>query len=315
MDLITAHFENGILIKTSPKLNSDQYNARYIISDGIRYDLESIDDVEKIPVPLFQPLKGMPNISHSLEYILRRKAGTLSKASLFKNSIALLRKSNQIMSYSPIQWGKKDYFYIVFQLIWTDHLEDAKKEIEFIEKNYRNCYDFSVIHKKCIDKLISNAALLNTDLVEADNPPNCSELCGKYRKRIYSLTGKDSRFPSMTEVILNSGLLFYPFLYGISTPKYCSLDEIITFNNRPFIDDRTEDEKTNYLKFNRMHILENNKASDLLEYCQIVKIFPDMAPKNFQDYQAMKFDNTPDFQELMEISEESRIDIELYSNN
>lgn len=315
MDLITAYFENGILIKTSPQLNSDQYNARYIISDGIKYDLESIDDVEKIPIPLFQPLKGMPDISHSLEYILKRKAGNLSKASLFEHSIALLRKSNQIMSHSPIQWGKKDYFYIVLQLIWADYLEDAKKEIEFIESHYRNCYDFSVIHKKCIDKLISNAKLLGTDLVEAENSPNCNEICGKYRKRIYSLTGKDLRFPLMTENILNSGLLFYPFIYGISTPKYCDADEIIEFNNRPFIDDRTDDEKMNYIKFNRAYILENNKAVDLLEYCQIVKFLPDIAPKNFQDYQNIKFDNTLEFQELMEISEEARIDIELYSDN
>lgn len=311
METITAYFEHGLLFKLSPSEQCNQYEARYIVSDGIRYDLENSSDVEKIHIPNFKAIDGFPNISHSLDYILKRKAGNLSKKGLFEPSIACLRKSNQLMSYSPIRWSKKDYFYIVIELTKAGKFEEAKKEKRFIEEHYRESYSFQVMHNSCLQNVLNNANKLKTDLVESDNPPNCDEACGKYRKRIYSLTGKDPRFPVMTNTILNSGLLFYPFIYGISKPKYCTMDEIIPFNNRPFIDDRTEEEKENYILYNKQRILEDRKATDFLEYCQICQLLPAFKPKNFKLYQEIKFQNEERFQNLMQISEEAGIDIEL----
>lgn len=310
MDLITIYFKNGLLTQILPTADCNQYAARYIISDGVRFDLENAFDIKNIPVPNFEPIHTFPNISRSLDYVLKRKAGDLNKKGLFELSILCLRKSNQLMSHSPIHWNKKDYFYIVLELARADRFEEAKMEKLFIEKHYFDKYDFQTMHNSVLEINLRNAQKLGTDLVEADNPPNCDALCAKYRKRIYSLSGKDTRFPSMTDMILKSGLIFSPFIYGISQPRYCNSTDIIEFSNRPFIDDRTDNEKENFIQFRKQWILDNRKAEDFLEYRQICKFIPSYKPKSFKKYQEMKFEKSDDFQELMKIAEEAGIDIE-----
>lgn len=311
METIIAYFENGLLTKILPNEHANHYNSRYIFSDGVMFDLENTTDIENIPIPTFEATHTFPDISKSLDYVLKRKASDLTNRGLIEPAFSCLRKANQLMSYSPIHWNKKDYFYIVLELTRVGRYAEARKEKEFIENHYFEKYDFHILHKKNIQILLKNAHDLGTDLVEADNPPNCSELCAKYRKRIYSLTGKDSRFPIMTDVILNSGLLFYPFIYGISQPKYCNNEEILSYNNRPYIDDRTDEEKANYDFFNKQRVLKDRKATDFLEYSQICNSLSAFKPKSFKAYQEMKFEYNDAFQELLRLSEEVGICIEL----
>ncbi|WP_320952456.1 phage minor capsid protein [Enterocloster bolteae] len=311
MEIITVYFENGLLVKILPAEHCNQYEARYLVSDGLTFDLESTLDISNIPIPNYKKLCGFPNISHSLDYVLKRKAGNLSKNGLFDHSIVCLRKANQIMSQSPIHWKKKDYMDIVLELARVGRYEEAKKEKAFIEDNYFVGYDFSSMHETVLQKTLGSIHQQATDLVEADDAPNCDEICAKYQKRIYSISGKDKRFPAMTNEVYNSGLIFFPFIEGISRPKYCSLDNIIEYNNRPFIDDRTDEEKENYKQFSKQRILEERYATDYLEYCQICDFISLLQPKSFKSYQEMKYNNTENFQELMQIAEEAGIDIEL----
>ena len=310
MKLITIYFENGLLIDILPDSSCNQYLARFLVSDGVPFDLENNFDIEHIPIPDYARLNRFPNISHSLDYVLKRKAGNLSKNGLFDLSITCLRKANQLMSKSPICWKKRDYFYIVLELARAGKFEEAKKEKSFIEDHYFSNYDFATLHKATSQKAFDSSHTLETDLVEADDAPNCDESFAKYRKRIYSLSGSDKRFPVMTKEIYNSGLLFFPFMYGISRPKYCSHDDMIEYSNRPFVDDRSDDEKRNYLQFTKQYILEERYATDFLEYRQIRSFVSQFCPRSFRQYQEMKFANTVDFQELMQIAEESGIDVE-----
>ena len=135
MEIITVYFENGLLVKILPAEHCNQYEARYLVSDGLTFDLESTLDISNIPIPNYKKLCGFPNISHSLDYVLKRKAGNLSKNGLFDHSIVCLRKANQIMSQSPIHWKKKDYMDIVLELARVGRYEEAKKEKAFIEDN------------------------------------------------------------------------------------------------------------------------------------------------------------------------------------
>lgn len=308
----TLYFKNGVLYKIDPDDDRNYYSARYYVSDGMAFDLENASDLANIPIPRYEKLHGMPNISHSIDYVLRRKAGDLKNKGKFDLSIKCLRKANQLMSKSPIHWSKSDYFYIVEELSLVNRFYEAKEEKEFIENNYFSNYDFDTMHRTVLQKALVLAQELNTDLVEADESPNCNELCAKYRKRIYSISGRDKRFPALTNEIYYSGLIFYPFIEGINKPRYCSLIDIVEYNNRPFIDDRTDEEKRNYECFFKQRILKDRKAADLLEYCQICAYIPLLEPMNFKAYQDIKYANTKDFQELMQVAEEAGIDIELY---
>lgn len=311
MEIITSCFKNGQLIKILPSNECNQYASRYIISDGQKFDLELASDINSIPMPIFEPIKYFPDISKSMDYVIHRKGKDLNSKGYFDLSILCLRKANELMSHSTIRWKKNDYFYIVLELARANHFEEAKAEKEYIETHYLNNYNFNLLHENCLQKIFNDTQALKTDLVESDNPSACNALCAKYRKRIYSLTGKDPRFPRMTPEIYNCGLLFFPFIYGISVPRYCSEENIFVYNNRPFIDDRTEEEKSNYMAYHVQAILEDRKVTDFLEYKQVCFYLPKLKPKSFTAYQKMKFENTEKFQELMQIAEENRIDIEL----
>ena len=65
-------------------------------------------------------------------------------------------------------------------------------------------------------------------------------------------------------------LIFFPFIEGISRPKYCSLDNIIEYNNRPFIDDRTDEEKENYSSSQNKGYLKNVMLLTILNTAKYV---------------------------------------------
>lgn len=105
--------------------------------------------------------------------------------------------------------------------------------------------------KEVIKINLQNAKLLDTDLVEAGYFNGCCGECAKYRGRWFSISGNDKRFPKMPVDYgcTCSGIDFSPVIYGISDPTYCDEGtDIIEYSNRPFIDDRTEDEKAIYLQ-------------------------------------------------------------------
>lgn len=106
------------------------------------------------------------------------------------------------------------------------------------------------LNKKVDEINMHNSEILGTDLVEADYFFCCCDECTKYRGRVYSITGKDKRFPKKPKIqhCTCSGLNFSPFIYGISEPIVNSFlndnnVDIIKFSNRPFVIERTEYEE------------------------------------------------------------------------
>lgn len=98
--------------------------------------------------------------------------------------------------------------------------------------------------KESIRMSLENAKELGTDLVEASYHRGCCGECAKYRGRWFSISGKDKRFPKMPVdySCTCEGIDFSPVIFEISEPVYCDTD-IIVYSNRPFVDDRTEEEK------------------------------------------------------------------------
>ncbi|MFQ8662244.1 MAG: hypothetical protein ACLR9S_01405 [Lachnospiraceae bacterium] len=69
-------------------------------------------------------------------------------------------------------------------------------------------------------KVLSDAKSLGTDLLEADFPPNSSDKEKMYGGKIYSISGKDKRFPKLPADIFDTEISLYPFVYGVSEPIY-----------------------------------------------------------------------------------------------
>lgn len=167
-------------------------------------------------------------------------------------------------------------------------------------------------------KIIEDATSLGTDLVEATRELACCAECAKYRGRWFSISGKDKRFPKMP---INygctcQGINFFPVIYGISEPTYCSKSmNIIEYSNRPFIDDRKSKEKKDYNMWLKQ--MENeqqfepykirlNKITekDKREYEWLCKNLPNIAPKSFSGYTKMKRSYSKNFLKLSEQAKE-----------
>jgi len=150
-------------------------------------------------------------------------------------------------------------------------------------------------------KLFQNAHILDTDLVEISYVAACCPICGKYRGRIFSITGKDSRFPKLPDDFHEDcGLMAFPFIYGVNEPQYCKSKDIIGYNNRPFIDTRTAEEKINYkLKLQEQED-ERQMQQDKIDYDWLLEHLPETAPKSFGAYRRMKNSNSPGYQKLID---------------
>ena len=91
------------------------------------------------------------------------------------------------------------------------------------------------------------------------------------------------------------------------------IPDLIKISNRPFIDDRNSDEIERYnnvlAKNKQEYIDEINKQQAKSEYEQILKVLPDVAPKNQGGYLRMKKLNSENFQKLAKTAKTANIEI------
>ena len=78
-----------------------------------KYDIDSIEGIQNIPIPKYKPLQGMGSPVNNIEYILQRKATEHKKNGRMDLSIACLRKANEIFPHSNFAWSEKDYMRLV----------------------------------------------------------------------------------------------------------------------------------------------------------------------------------------------------------
>lgn len=181
---------------------------------------------------------------------------------------------------------------------------------------------------KQVDKInMRNAKNLDTKLGEADYFLGCCPECAKYRGRIFSITGKDKRFPKKPAKYgcTCQGLTFSPFIYGVDEPMhYPKGVDIISYSNRPFVDDRSDSEKETYQHYLDCKIFESIKQQDRKDYDKLKKTLPSETPKTFSAYRRMKISETSNFLKIAEkahdlginirLSNEDKIVLERYNN-
>ncbi|MCR4889332.1 MAG: NINE protein [Ruminococcus sp.] len=147
---------------------------------------------------------------------------------------------------------------------------------------------------------LENAKEFDTDLVEAGYFRGCCGECAKYRKRWFSISGNDKRFPKMPVDYgcTCSGIDFSPVIYGVSEPVYSDeIDDIIEFSNRPFIDDRDDEEIKLYQYDRDRHIFEEVRERDRLLFEKMQKEIPDFPFKSFNSYRRTSKDKIKQYAE------------------
>lgn len=151
----------------------------------------------------------------------------------------------------------------------------------------------------------------NSDLVEVSSTPVCCcPECAKYIGRIYSLTGMDARFPKFPKWLEDTkcahcGIQIYPFIYGFSSPTYVEGD-IFKTSNRPFVDDRTQEDIDYYYKLVNDYEEEQRDRKD---YACLELELSDIAPKSYGAYRRMKKQKTKGYLKLVEAAAEHGIEL------
>lgn len=157
-----------------------------------------------------------------------------------------------------------------------------------------------------LQQAIDDARRLGTDLLEADYPQPADAKTATYRGRIYSITGSDTRFPILPHDIGETDLIFYPFVFGVSKPSYCRPGQEIVFSNRPFMDERSQQEIAEHnTMVNDFLQAEKNRA----DFAWIQINLPILAPKSLSGYVRMKKSNSDNFKKLKEAAKEKGYEI------
>lgn len=329
-DTTTVYYAYGHVLKvfSSPPgsyyENRDIINAAtFIVSDGVAYDLTDKKSIYSIKVPnyhIYAPHKIGEELGATgyLEYVLRMHSGLCWNVGDYDIAIACLEKATQLMKYSTMGWPPKDFFRIVNELNDLGQFKKANKWKDWIERNVPGALSALVPIATSVDlrepltaqerkKLSDECKYLETDLVEVGDSGVCCEVCAKYRNRIYTLTGKDPRFPKLPKDFHKScGLSIHPYIWGVHEPTF-SCSDPIAYSNRTFVDDRTEEEIDNRAEWlqkitKQPEVLRGPSLTRIIYY-RLKKILPNDAPKSLSGFSRMRNANSKNYQALVKKAE------------
>lgn len=332
----TIIFKNGKLISMKPINSNNWYDARYLISDGISYDLERMEDIRNIKIPNFSTVDTYMDgygVTGTLDYVMRMKAGAFYNRKEKELCSACLWKSVSLMlANTSTVWSKEDYYRIVF---WHNELgmfEEAKKAqayLSSLDVCTKNQFDLTAESRK--NTMFSQAQLLGLDLVAFhDYGRGCCSECAKMTGRVYSISGKSNIFPKLPAYVKEHGN-FHPGCRCSMSLFFDPRDTIYYKGNkisakktsrRRWVDNRTSTEKELYEKYlltteqKRLAFIKRLEYSQIKgesqkEYEEILKILPTIAPKSLNGYIRMKKSKSKNFMKLYQSAIDHGIKIKL----
>lgn len=276
------------------------------------YDLESIEGIDSIPIPNYEPLHGMGDPSNNIEYILQKKATEYKKNGRMDLAIACLKKSNEIFPHSNFSWSEKDYMRLVEYLKQDRKFDEAKKE----ELKIKELFKQFNIERKEKETYIHHNILGNTDIISTNETFFVCEECAKYTKRFFSISGTSKKYPKLPEYLLENlpnhrycGIILSPVIENISEPAWSYEGDFIKFCNRPFVDERTTEQKE---LFEKEVKAKEEAILDKEFYDLIFEKYPDIAPKSFNGYRRMKSSNSDNYQKFL-IEAKKRLGYDFYN--
>lgn len=304
MSNIKAIYKNGYLFNTEPALSDyyeerDKfYEARFIISDGIEYDLEEIASVQSIAVPDFKrqvdtetPGTYSLGVTGYLDYVLRMKASELRNKHKNELSIAILAKACEIMKRSTVQWKRNDYMRLVNWLYEDNRFDEADQYEEIIKAMFSE--NRNAIQQNKLQKYVE----LGSDLTLSVGFDGCCAECAKRRNRVFSITGADKRFPKYEPYNCDcQGITFGYFNEGLSNHPLQGVDYIV-HSNRPFIDDRTDEEKLMHQYYLDRLTYENLLERDKKLFYKMQYTIPNFPYKSFNSYRRASKEKVKEYAE------------------
>lgn len=149
---------------------------------------------------------------------------------------------------------------------------------------------------------IKNVAKENGhDLVKMTSHYGACPVCVPYEGRVYSLSGKDKRFPSIKNVpgFRDGYNNIHPrcsHRIGVWVEKYGDAEKEIKNSNKPFEVPKEKQDSVNkyYEEQQKKAVLRNNKK----QYEKMKIALGEEAPKSFQGYLKMKNSNSDNYKEL-----------------
>ena len=154
--------------------------------------------------------------------------------------------------------------FLAKQNIFT--FEDKLGRVHSLE-NYATMA-IKTIQTAALNSSVFNASLqLKNDLVKMSSHSTSCPLCAMYQGRIYSISGKDKKYPALS--IINGGNVtqystIHPSCRHRFTVYIQKLDDNAKENkklsNNPFVDNRTEEQKKNYLIKQQINVYKNRKV-------------------------------------------------------
>lgn len=271
-------------------------------SDSKYYKFNTLDEINSIPVPT-EKFELSCDFTKSVEYVLQRKATEHKKSGNINLAIACLRKSNEIMPFSPMSYGEKEYLRLPKYLRIAGRFDEADEEEIKI-------HGFVESQKETLEETIINrskevtTSLNDTPLILVPRETRLCGECAKYHDRLYALSPDDDIVPqfSIFESYVKSKkcdchLITFPFTLGISIMRGAGEQNPVKYSNRPFLDDRTSDEKETYDSYISQ---KNQERKDRADYDWICKNLNDIAPKSFGGYRKMKNSNSANYQKIIQ---------------
>lgn len=319
-------------------LTADEYkDIRQAERDWLEshYDFSTIESIEAIPEIKDLPTPPSKSPTGEVYYYLRYKAKVYEKSGEVPLAIACMKKSISLMQIRYGEcYGREEFQSYIYMLIRNGYVEEAKIEQAKFDAHYANSLDRMRLQN--FQAVCKQADELGTDLLLMRvNGSTCPE-CARYQGRVYSLSGKSKLFPALPETIKKTGTIhsgchhsFSPYMHKVSRvdmnytlqvhplidPRYGK--DIVTFSNRPFVDDRTEESKEaakialenrRNKRLNRERrdeiILESYKKqqADYSDYEWLKEHFPDKCPNTATGYRRMKTQNTKNYQMLKQLA-------------
>lgn len=299
----------------------DERNAAYLAirDEEVRrlneaYDFNSIEGINSIYVPC-REVNG-DSVTGRVEYYLHKKCfADHWNAGRIELALACLRKAQELMFVSDIAWSRKDFLRLVTHLYEAGYDEEAEVQLKRVD-DFLSKQD---IVQDAFSSALTSAQFIETDLMEVySHSPYCKE-CAKYVNRIYSISGKDRRFPSLKEAAKDCQhelrcLSFTPFVYGVHNPAF-ECKNIIKYSNRPFRDERSRDETKRYddwvALMQKMEEDETKQEANMIKRAKMKKTdtetlqwlqenLPSIAPKSLSGFRRMRTTNSKNYQKLVE---------------
>lgn len=290
----------------------EQYNKNnqaFIDSFCRRFDLSTKDGIRSIPRSCGAKFHKETDWNAVIvpEAILSKKATEYKKNGNMELAIECLYKSNELKQVSIYEYAPKDYLRLATYLRNASRFDDARKveaEIGSVFGQEAGDAQYHINESDSLKRSMEEAKLFHTDLLEASWVGACCETCGKYRGRIFSISGTSKRYPKLPDDFhFGCGLSLFAFNSGVSKPAYLTARQLTA----PFKDTRTQQEKAAY-STNVQKAKEDAEAKREFEWIQ--EHLPELAPKSKAGYRRMKNSRSANYLKIQAAAKEKGFEIQ-----